>query len=153
MANQFGYADNFTDRPEMWSVDGYAVITNGSGNAVIQTNQLQTTGSMKAVQQTSPSSTIKDITRLGTGHYKIHLNQTWVELGSFHVSSVIDPSLSPTFCFSQVEKNTVGNTSFGPGQSELQYVQFLFCNGSGTATELPSGAGFHFSFRLKNSSA
>lgn len=152
MADQFGYNLQFADKPGMWDVDGYAVITNGSGNAVIVTNQLNTQGVLAAVQSNAPSSAVHDITRVGTGQYKIHLNQTWVQLEHVDVKSIIDPSLSPAYVGCQVQKITVANSSYGPGQSELQYVQIQF-NVSGTPTELPQGAGFVFRLRLKNSSA
>lgn len=156
MANQFGYNQQFTDKPEMWSIDGYAVVSDGYGTLVFQINQLQTTGVLKLVQQNSPTSAVHDITQSAnnSGIYKIHLNQTWNQLVSAHIETVIPTGQSPAVLLCQQLTDTVGNTSFGPGQTELQYLQFTtVVPSTGSAGSLAQGCGLRFQLRLKNSSA
>ena len=74
MANHFGYNQQYTDKPGMWSVDGYAVVTDGYGNLAIQINQLQTTGVITSVQQNSPSAVVKSITQTAKITKKIRNN-------------------------------------------------------------------------------
>lgn len=156
MANQFGYNQQYTDKPEMWDVDGYAVCTDGYGTLVVSINQLQTTGVLKAVHQTAPSSAIADITQTAnnSGIYKIHLNQTWNQLCWADVQTVIPSTQSVPLLRCQLNKDTVGNTSFGPGLAELQYLQFTtVVPSTGSAGSLDAGSGIYFRLRLKRSSA
>jgi hypothetical protein len=151
MSNQFGYNQQYADKPGMWDVDGYAVCIDHVGTLAVVLNRVQTTGVLAAVQQLAPSSAVHDITQTASssGIYKIHLNQTWVQLQDAHVSSVIPSPLSPAYLGVQQNLDTVGNTSYGPGQSELQFVQFTV-NNAGTPTPLPFGAGIRFRLRLSN---
>lgn len=154
MANQFGYNQQYADSPGMWDVDGYAKVTDGYGTLAVFVNRVSTTGVLTSVQQTGPSSAIHDITQSAnnSGIYKIHLNQTWVQLHKASIETVIPSPLTPAVLLVQHNKDTVGNTSFGPGQSELQYVQFTVVDpaNSLTATSPPVGAGIRFRLRLQN---
>lgn len=154
MANQFGYNQQFSDKPEMWTIDGYAVCTDSLGTLVVVTHVLTTKGTVSALQQTAPTSAVKAITQTASnsGIYNIFLNQTWFQLESGDVRTVIPSSLSPAYVGVQLNGDTVGNTGFGPGQATLQSLQFT-TNVAGTPTSLPIGAGVYFQLRLKNSSA
>lgn len=156
MANQFGYNQEFTDKPGMWTVDGYAVCTDGYGTLAVQINQLQTTGVLSRVVQNSPTSAIHDITESAhnSGIYKIHLNETWVDLLDAHICTVIPTGQTVALLNVQILSHTVGNTSYGPGLAELQYVQFkTVVPSTAAAGVLDQGSGLFFCLRLKNSSA
>lgn len=155
MSNQFGYNQQFTDKPEMWTVDGYAVVTDGYGNLAIVTHTLvQNTGAVTISQSTAPTSAVSSITQTANSSkiYNIFLNQTWFQLESAFVETVIPVSLSPAYVAVQLNLDTVGNASFGPGQSALQSLRFT-THVAGTPTSLPQGAGIYFQLRLKNTSA
>lgn len=152
MANTWGYNQQFTDKPEMWTSDGYALCTDGYGTLAIITNIINTKGSLVASQSNAPSAVVNDITRIGVGQYRIHLKQTWVQLEYADVKTVLDPGLATKFIGVQLQDVTVGSTAFGPGQAELQYLQLL-CNVGGVATEIPLNGAIMFQLRLKNSSA
>jgi len=155
MANQFGYNQQFTDKPEMWTIDGYAVCTDSLGTLVIVTHTLVgNTGAVTISQSTSPTSAVQSITQTASNSkiYNIFLNQTWFQLESAFVNTVIPASLSPAYVSVQLNSDTVGNASYGPGQSALQSLKFT-THVAGTPTNLPVGAGVYFQLRLKNSSA
>lgn len=154
MANQFGYNQTFTDKPEMWTIDGYAVCTDSLGTLVIVTHQLTTKGTVSFVQSLSPTSAVSAITQTASnsGIYDIFLAQTWFQCESADVRTVIPASLSPAYVGVQLNSDTVGNNSFGPGLAKLQSLRFT-TNVGGTPTSLPVGAGIYFQLRLKNSSA
>jgi hypothetical protein len=156
MANHFGYNQQFTDKPEMWDVDGYAVCTDGYGTLVLQINAIQPNGSLLATQLTSGSNVIKDITQSAnnSGIYKIHLTQSWNQLTHASLETVIPTGQSVPMLRCQHMSDTVGNSSFGPGQTELQYIQFqTVVPSTGSNGSLDQGSGFRFRLRLKRSSA
>lgn len=156
MANQFGYNQQFADKPEMWDVDGYAVVTDGYGTLVVLSNVLTTQGSLVGKQQLAPSSAVHDITETSpsSGIYKIHLNQTWIQLESAAVETVIPTGSAVPNLVIQHLTDTVGNTSYGPGQAELQFVQFkTIVPNTGSIGVLGLNSGLRFRLRLKNSSA
>lgn len=89
MADQFGYNQQFSDKPEMWTIDGSAlVLADGYSTLALQTAQLQTTGVLKSVVNAGPTSAVHDITEISAGVYKIHLKQTWVQLASCNFQSI-----------------------------------------------------------------
>ena len=156
MANHFGYNQQYTDKPGMWSVDGYAVVTDSYANLAIQINQLQTTGVITSVQQNSPSAVVKSITQTAnsSGIYNINLVSTWIELDTCNVVTTIPSGLSPAVLMTQLQGNTVGNTGYGPSSSSPQSVTFkTIVPSTGSAGTLPLGSGIFFHLRLKNSSA
>jgi len=130
MANQFGYNQLFTDRPETWIADGYVSI-GATGAPTLAT---------------VPSGIVSTVTRNSAGNYKIVLAQNWYALLDAHVASEIPAGLSPAFLFSQLDSDTVGSAASG------QKVTVRFVDKDGTATELPSGSGFRFCLLLKKSS-
>lgn len=138
----------------MWTIDGYAVCTDSAGTLVIVTHTVTQTGGIVISQSTAPTSAVQSITQTGstTKIYNIFLNQTWFQCEYADVKTVIPATLSPAYVQVQVNGDTVGNASFGPGQTALQSVQFT-TNVAGTPTNIPVGAGIYFQLRLKNSSA
>lgn len=155
MSDQFGYNQQFTDKPGMWDIDGYAVCVDGIGTLQVQVNRVSTQGKLVAVLQTAPSSAISSITETGSGSgvYNIFLNQTWVELDMAHVETVCPTILSPALVLAQVSETTVGMTGFGPGQSALQSVTFATVSPTtGDSVVLAEGAGIFFHLRLQNTS-
>lgn len=155
MANHFGYNQQFTDKPGMWNVDGYAVVIDGYGNLAVQVNRVSTQGTLVAVQQTPPSSVVHAITQTAnsSGIYNILLNGTWVELDMVHVETTIPSGLSPAVLIAQQQGNTVANTSYGPGLATLQSATFkTVVPSTGSAGTLPLGSGIFFHLRLQNTS-
>lgn len=156
MAQQFGYQQSFSDNPGMWDVDGYAVCTDGYGTLVIQTLRISpNTGTPTAAQSSSPASAIHDITQSAnnSGIYKIHLNETWCQLHEASIETVIPAGQSVATLIVQHLADKVGNASFGPGLSELQYVQFkTIVPNTGSAGSLDQGSGLRFRLRLRNTS-
>lgn len=153
MADQFGYNQQFTDKPGMWQVDGYASVIDGYGNLAIFVNRVQTTGVLASVQQTAPSSVVTGIvqTANSSGIYHINLAQTWPELDMCHVETVIPTGLTPAHCIAQINSFTVANTGFGPGQTQPQAVKFTIIDLSTLAAGvLPLGANVFFHLRLQN---
>lgn len=153
MADQFGYNQQFTDKPGMWDIDGYAVCVDGDGTLQVQVNRVSTTGVLQAVLQTAPSSAIESITQTSnnSGVYHIFLHQTWVELDMAHVEVTIPSSLSPEFLLAPIQQNTVGNVLYGPGLGTKQSVQFATILPSTLAlTSIPQGGGIFFHLRLQN---
>lgn len=130
MSGQFGYNQLFTDRPETWLADGYVSIGGTGAPTLVGV----------------PSGIVSSVTRNSAGNYKLTLAQNWFALLDAHFESEIPASLSPTFCFAQLDSDTVGVAASG------QTVTVRFVNGSGTSTELPSGSGFRFLLILKKSS-
>jgi hypothetical protein len=130
MANPIGYSIQFTDRPGVWQTDGYVGIgPDGEPDF-----------------SSVPSGIVADIIRNGVGNYSIELREPWYALLWLDVHSEIPGILSPTFAFTQLVSDDVGTAS-------APLITFKFVNGSGVAVELPSGSGFRFSIRLKQSSA
>jgi hypothetical protein len=156
MADHFGYAVQFADRPGMWDVDGYAVVVDGYGNLVVSNNELLSTGVLAPVQGRSASASVSSITQTASasGIYNIFLTQTWVQLEAVEISTVIPSGQTPAHCVVQVNGDTVGQTGFGPSSSVLQGVKFTVIDLSTLAAGvLAQGCGIHFRLRLKNSSA
>lgn len=156
MSNHFGYNQQFTDKPDMWTIDGYAVVTDGYGNLAIQTVGFSTTGALVLNTSNGPSSVISSITQTAnsSGIYNIFLKSTWCQLESVKVVTVIPVGQTPAHAVVQINGNTVGNTGFGPSQSVLQSVKFTVIDMSTDAAGvLAQGCGIHFQLRLKNSSA
>lgn len=156
MADQHGYVVQFTDKPEMWDVDGYAVCIDGYGTLQFQINSVATTGLLAAINQAAPSSAIHDITQSAnsSGIYKVHLKQTWNQLTHASFVTVCPSGSSPGVIITQVLSDTVANPLFGPGQSELQFVQFATVDPeTHSASVLSLGQGLMLRLRLKNSSA
>ncbi len=156
MAQQFGYQQSFSDNAGMWDVDGYAVCTDGYGTLVIQTLRISpNTGTPTVAQSASPASAVHDITESGnsTGLYKIHLNETWCQLHEASIETVIPSGQSVPDLRIQHTADTVGNASYGPGESELQYIQFrTVVPSTGTNGVLDQGSGLRFRLRLRNTS-
>jgi hypothetical protein len=156
MANHFGYNQQYTDKPGMWNVDGYAVVIDGYGTLEVQVNRLSTTGVLTAVLQNPPSSVVKSIVQSAnnSGIYTINLYQTWVELDMVHVETTIPSGLSPANLIVQQLSNTVANSLYGPGQTAgLQGCTFTtIVPNTGSAGSLPQGSGIFFHLRLQNTS-
>lgn len=131
MADLYGYNQLFTDVPEMWTTGGQVSI--GATGA--------------PTYMGLPSGIVKSFTRLGTGQYRLTLQQAWFSMVYFHVSSEIASSASPAYVTAQMQGDTVGVAGTFP-----QTVTFQF-NVAGTPTELPSGSSFRFLIMLKRSSA
>lgn len=157
MANNFGYNQQFTDKPEMWDVDGYAVCTDGYGTLAIVTNQLvANTGALTPTQQTAPSSVVASITETAhsSGIYDIFLNGTWNQCTAASIETVIPTGQSVPLLRCQILSSTVGNASYGPGLTSLQSVRFeTFVPSTGVKGVLDQGSGLFFRLRLKRSSA
>lgn len=157
MASLFGYNQQFTDKPEMWDVDGYAVCTDGYGTLVLVVNALNgNTGALTQTQTTFPTGAVNDITQSSnnSGIYKIHLKDDFNFCTHADIETVIPTGQSVPMLRCQILSSTVGNSSFGPGQSELQYVQFeTVVPSTGSAGSLDAGSGLMFRLRLKRSSA
>lgn len=152
----FGYNQQFTDKPEMWDVDGYAEVQDGYGTLKVVTMMLASSGSLTKVVNTAPSSVIKTITQTGnsTGSYQIFLNHTWNQLTHASFETVIPSGASPATLICQNLGNTVGNILYGPGLTTLQGVSFItLVPNTGVAGSLSVHSGLHFRLRLKRSSA
>lgn len=155
MANLFGYNQQFADKPEMWDVDGYAVVSDTDGTLVLELNVLNAnTGALTPTQFASPSGPVNDITQTsaGSGIYKIHLKENFVQLVHASIHTVI-PTGSPAAASVQINESTVGNANYGPGLSELQYVKFTTVDFAGSAVKLNASSAVVFRLRLKRSSA
>jgi len=111
MANQFGYSVQFTDKPEMWTADGYAVVTDGYGNLAVVVNLISPSGAVVPTQQTGPSAIVKSITQLAnnSGLYTINLNQSWIQLEDANIETVI-PAPSLLSSFGALAHSTLTNT-------------------------------------------
>lgn len=156
MADHSGYNQQFTDKPEMWDVDGYAVCTDANGTLVVSINQLSTQGALVMTQQLAPSSIISAITQTGngTGIYDVFLAQAWNQCTHADFTTVIPATLSPAILICQNQSDTVGQSGFGPGSAALQSIRFATKVPSTLAAgSLPQGSGLRFRIRLKNSSA
>lgn len=140
MASHFGYAVSFTDRPEVWRIDGYVSIGSSGAPSIA----------------TVPSGIINSVVRNSTGNYTIILNQSWFALLSAQVCTEIPSGSSPANLAVQLESDTVGNASVLPKSAGGvgQGVTFhCYVPSTGTATDPPAGSGLRFSIVLKNTDA
>lgn len=144
MSSQFGYNQQFTDKPGMWDADGYCVAnsaaTSSDGYLVVQSVVLTTTGSLSTVNSNAPSSVVQNFTRTSTGIYVLHLNQPFVQITH---ASFIPVCNGGTKLVAVVQSATSQTVTFN----------VVTLNGSATLTDIGDTQGLFFRVRLKQSSA
>lgn len=154
MSDNFGYNQQFTDKPGMWDVDGYCTANSAAvssdGYLVVQTVSLSTQGTLVNVAGVGPSAVIRDITRTGTGAYQLNLRSTFVQCTWANFGVVIG---SGTKLVALETASTVGQAGFGPGFANPQSISFLVTTLTGTPTDVGDAQQLVFRLRLKQSSA
>lgn len=96
-------------------------------------------------------SVFSSFTRTGVGLWTATLKEAYpCNLNYFRVLPQLFVGSSPSVLVFQLLSDNVGVHGTNPGD---QKINFMFCNGAGTPTDLPLGAGFKYKIGLRLSTA